>query len=1060
MPYFLHQSNDLQQFIPLLAQEVLRKATIFQPVILVTQNKILEYWLKETLSTQLGVCMAVEFHSQESVIPKFFSLVSPSLFDRKRMLSLKDLEFRLFHALGLLPQENIFLPLRTYLQESSDHKAASLRRQQFAKHLAHLFLSYEKTRPDLIACWKNNAHFFSQHSEQTSTEAWQQALWRKVYADTEAFSQAEVFELLSKKNLQPEKPLPWIGIFGSTFLLESVEKIFLTLASHTEVHRFWWNPSASFWGDALSRRLQSGVESVHPLLENWGKLGRNQLRFFMDQEGLFESEHFRDEFPESLLGQVQRSIFTLEETPLNSTIPKEDDSIKVFSCVGKRRELEVLHDQIAALLNRDSDLCLTDIVVAAPNIEDYTGLIEIIFGMSQSARIPHQIFAPKNSKDSPFLEGVFLLLDLAQSRFTPKSVFHLLRHPCFLRRHGLTLEEIEILRIWVRKLSIRIGWDAAHREELDFSKDARHTWEEAFTRIALGFAMPVESPPKEFEGVFPFPVSGLEEQSRLLGILRALGENLRNVARFSGSFQEWVSKILLCVSENLQPDSPKDREAFLFFEKTLTSLPEIEKMGNAATEKLDFPIFLVFLKDALESESFQKGASGKLLFAPLRAVRAVPFKVMILLGMNEGAFPSMDPKISEDLRPHSPKPLDATQRDVDLYAFLEALASTREKLWIFYSSKDLETHVPKKPALPVQELLHFCQNSFQVTGQILETHPFHSSPHPDPLPQAGEGGGEGGGTIIASFIKEEVSLTPSQSVKILSVESLERFLKSPAEAFFREALQWKMEEIPTDSEGEDHWDLERYTLLNFNHEILKNVDSSEQDSQWITDFVEKQKFSGSWPKGVYGEIALETLNDRAERVLHESRLLELGKRCAPVTLEEKLSLKEMGIILAGIVPAFFEKGFLSVVNATPDLKHHRNAWLYYLLLRHRDSDNRFPQMISAVVSAQGKVSKLSFTLSREEARAILCNLVEFFLLNLETVIPIYFECCEALFHEKTENLLEIFEEATQWCEYSALYFKTAPNFEEETLLHSLEDFTQVFYSTFFSSGKQENPYLR
>jgi len=295
----------------------------------------------------------------------------------------------------------------------------------------------------------------------------------------------------------------------------------------------------------------------------------------------------------------------------------------------------------------------------------------------------------------------------------------------------------------------------------------------------------------------------------------------------------------------------------------------------------------------------------------------------------------------------------------------------------------------------------------------------------------------------------------NKKVEKISLESLERFLKSPAEAFFREGLQLKMDEIQGDSEGEESGQIERYALMRFDQEILKNTALSEVDSEFLADFVKTQTFSGHWPKGVYGEIALEALKDRGHRVLELSRQINLGKRCDPLRLEENLFGVEISspTLITGILPAFFEKGFMSVVDTkTPRLKHHRNAWLRYLLLRHRDQDNRFAQMTSVIVSAHwdGKVSELQFTLSLEEAQNILRGLLETFLLNLEEVIPIYFECCEAVHRKKTEDLSEKFEEAIAWCEYSLLYFKTPPDFEEETLFLRLENFTRLFYGTFFS----------
>lgn len=70
-------------------------------------------------------------------------------------------------------------------------------------------------------------------------------------------------------------------------------------------------------------------------------------------------------------------------------------------------------------------------------------------------------------------------------------------------------------------------------------------------------------------------------------------------------------------------------------------------------------------------------------------MRSLPFKVICLLGLNDGDFPRNTKAAVFDLVAKHPAKGDRARRDDDRYLFLEALISAREILYLSYIGRDI-----------------------------------------------------------------------------------------------------------------------------------------------------------------------------------------------------------------------------------------------------------------------------------------------------------------------------------------------------------------------------------
>jgi len=92
------------------------------------------------------------------------------------------------------------------------------------------------------------------------------------------------------------------------------------------------------------------------------------------------------------------------------------------------------------------------------------------------------------------------------------------------------------------------------------------------------------------------------------------------------------------------------------------------------------------------------------MVAPLAAMRAVPFRVAFVVGLDEASgFSAADRPSALDVR-REPRAGDVSRRDRDRHAFLEVLLGTRDQLTLSYVAIEAKSGAPLAPSAVVLEL--------------------------------------------------------------------------------------------------------------------------------------------------------------------------------------------------------------------------------------------------------------------------------------------------------------------------------------------------------------------
>jgi exodeoxyribonuclease V gamma subunit len=87
-------------------------------------------------------------------------------------------------------------------------------------------------------------------------------------------------------------------------------------------------------------------------------------------------------------------------------------------------------------------------------------------------------------------------------------------------------------------------------------------------------------------------------------------------------------------------------------------------------------------------------------------MRAIPFKAVCLLGMNDGDYPRRSPRADFDLMglPGMSRPGDRSRRDDDRQLMLEALLSARQVLYVSWSGRSVRDNSEQPPSVLVSQL--------------------------------------------------------------------------------------------------------------------------------------------------------------------------------------------------------------------------------------------------------------------------------------------------------------------------------------------------------------------
>jgi exodeoxyribonuclease V gamma subunit len=747
--------------------------------LMLVQSNGIAQWLKLALarapaSGGLGISAAVDVQLPGRFLWTAYraalgrdAVPATSPFDKSR------LTWRLLRLIPQHLQEEDFTPLRDFLGEDPDWQ----KRHQLAARVADLFDQYQVYRADWLADWEHGRDELhdalrGRRTPLLDEQRWQPRLWRLLLEDVgpaqrlghrAAVHQAFV-ERVQSLDVRPAALPRRIVVFGMSSLPQQTLEALTALARFCQVLLVVANPCRHYWADIIEERellkasqrrqidkpglpAQPRYEDLHlhahPLLAAWGKQGRDYIRLLdaCDQPERYRRQFtaidrsidlFEDVAGDGLLQQVQQAILDLEPLPADPSQRRpwhEDDaSLRFHIAHSPQREVEVLHDQLLAMFERAArdgkPLAPRDVMVMVPDIQAYAPHVQAVFGRlaaSDPRYLPCSVADQSARGSEPLIVALEHLLALPESRFTVSEVLDLLDVPALRAHFGFDEAGLPTLRRWIEDAGIRWGLDGEQKRSLQLPALEQNSWRFGLRRMLLGYAV---GDGESLDGIAPYAeVGGLD--AALLGPLSLLLDRLEHywqAFRAPATPAAWCTRLHALLTDFFERSDDQDA---LRLDRLDEALDEWQQACTEAGFADAIPLAIVrehWLQAIDESRLSQRFMGGAVSFGTLMPMRAIPFRVVCLLGMDDGAYPRQQAPVDFDLmaQPGHSRPGDRSRREDDRYLFLEALLSARDALHVSWVGRSARDNSELPPSVLVGQLRDYLAAGWHREGDAAD----------------------------------------------------------------------------------------------------------------------------------------------------------------------------------------------------------------------------------------------------------------------------------------------------------------------------------------------------
>ncbi|WP_148716007.1 exodeoxyribonuclease V subunit gamma [Chitinolyticbacter meiyuanensis] len=892
-------------------------APLENEVVLVFSNGIAQ-WLKLALAEDpeaggCGIAAALDIQLPARFLWQAYrTVLGRDAVPESSPLDKAPLTWRLMRLLPALCDRPEFAALARFLEDDADLR----HRHQLAERLADLFDQYQVYRADWLAAWAHGHDEIATRAglrALTEDERWQAALWRMLLADLGEIGsgragvhQAFVAALAGHDTVPPGLPRR-VVVFGLSSLPAQAVEALAALSRHCQVLLAVHNPCRYYWGDIVEDKallrtrhrhaakpglalLDEALVHQHaqPLLAAWGKQGRDYINL-LDQfddtatyRDLFRAlsgeriDLFTEPGTATLLGQLQHDI--LELRPLNETRARwpaidtaRDASIRFHVAHSAQREVEILHDQLLAHFSADPTLRPRDVIVMVPDINAYAPHIAAVFGQiapSDARYIPYTLADQGQRGRAPLLIALEHLLQLPESRFAASEVLDLLEVPALRRRFGIAESDLPTLQRWITGSGIRWGLDAAQRATLGLPGGVtQNSWRFGLARMLLGYAVGSAEP---LDQIAPYDeIAGLD--AALVGPLHALVEALalaRDELAIPATPTGWGERLMALLPLFFEAGDDEEQALVAQLQQLLDDWLALCEAA-ALTELLPLTVVREAWLAGLDAGGLsQRFLAGAVNCCTLMPMRAIPFKVVCLLGMNDGDYPRIQPPLDFDLMARDYRPGDRSRRDDDRYLWLEALLSARDVLYISWVGRSARDNSERAASVLVGQLRDHLASGWRSADGSELLHAL-TTEHPlqpfSPRYFDGEHG-------LVSYAREWLSaheaapeavagpLPPFQPDAALNLATLRRFLRNPVEAFFAERLKVVLDEVAHDDSDDEPFALDGLARHQLAEAMLSEALQMDEAEAAIARGAARLRLAGALPVGGFGALAEQALS--------------------------------------------------------------------------------------------------------------------------------------------------------------------------------------------------------
>jgi exodeoxyribonuclease V gamma subunit len=968
----LYHSNSIEiladKMIDLISAEPL--APLHCEIVSVP-NIGLARWLPLQFCRKTGVAANIHFPFPASFVWKYLLREFNPLLKNQSSWMPDVLRWRLYEILPQRINNPEFVQLKNWSEQVGDENAL----MELAAKIADLFDQYIVYRPQLLENWQN--HKSPQSADKM--ENWQQILWLDLIKTVNEPHRATLLKELIEKLRSPS--------FNDTHLLPNrlnlfaprlPEPLFIplldSLGKRIPLNIFVLNPCQQYWelivaprtAAKASLKLNSSEDYQEvgtPILALNGKQHQTLISTLNTLDGL-ETELFSQNEPvqtkeKNMLQILKSDILDLaDEAFAKHALYPKDHSIQIHSCHSPVRELEILHQQLLAILNENTEISPADIQVIAPEIDSYAPWIESIFQTENKlTSIPIRISSASGNSTNLLINVFLKIISLIGSRYNVDKVLAILEADEVCNTFGIDHYQLPLIKKWINDAGIRWGIDASTREKFNLPPSDEFSWKKGLERLLLGYAFhPSEN--TIYSARNPLHPAG-DQTGEILGPfisfmealfdLNDLGQQENNMDRWADVTRK-IQSTFLCAAEGTNAFTVLCSQCAEFF----------LDVSNANYQQLvPFSLFRELLSKKLSSAVAVRGTSidGAMQFSSADHARTLPAKVLCFLGLNQGCFPGSQIYDEMNLMLANPCVTDQTPRDDDRAIFLDSILSAKEVLYLSYTGQSQKDNSPIPPSVVVSELTDYLESRFEVIGSDKNSVEEHIV-HLHPLQAFSNVNFDQSDERIFSFsttnlkaakniscgIGDEYQFAPDMlaldygNEKTISLSDLSDFFRNPAKYILQRdsgiSLP-RIEEIPDSVEPFSLDGLQKWKLRS--HILDAQVNNVE-----LSEFSTIAKAREICSAGKSGTLELEKIFEEVKLTLVPARVIQQDLR-SPDSIDIDVCVGQFQI--SGRINNLYPAGTISLSPSSVSATKLLPFWLEHLLL-FTGNDKHFPKSSS------------------------------------------------------------------------------------------------------------------
>ncbi|MCL2735587.1 MAG: exodeoxyribonuclease V subunit gamma [Propionibacteriaceae bacterium] len=696
---------DVEALADRLGQELsLPVADPFAEDLIVTRSGGLQRWLAQRLGLVLGssgqkdgVCAGIQFQTLAQI---------------RRRSSPADLEWShqglmpaILTALDALIDTEDFTQVRIHL---ADPLSRPRRRMSLVDATARRLADLVVWHTDMLAQWNDGDFRRPDGTPMDPSQRWQARLWNRVCLN-HGVTVVEYLDHLGRHAGSLAGRYARVAVFCPQALTPVDERLLAGMDAQVPLHVYTCARTVSSHADL--ERILRGMTRPDAVTDEVLHRLHPVTRHLGDDTDRADA---RPESPMSVLRRVQWAASTGDVLP-----GPGDESIQIHTCPADR-QVEVLAEVLTRVLNEDPSLQPRDILVLAHDMDRHLPALDAWFHPDDSggATARHAMRVSLSSAlpgSDMIADLVTFLIHLVQSRATAEDLLRLCSFPPVMAQYGFSEADVDALSTLIPASGIRWGVNAAQRAAEGMSGFAQNTWMAGLGRMVLGVAL------SEDDLVYRGTVLPLDAvESDTIALVGALGQIIATVRECC---QTWTTPA--------EPTVWADR-----FTRALDALAgagwtttapgrAIASLRRGQSPAMSLAEAETLVDQAWKDQAWQSSfLNGDLGVTPLGTMSKVPFRVVVLFGLDSTTFPRQRVLDGDDLSHDGPQRLDC--RDEDRHILMDALTSARERLILICSDLD-DASAPIDLPAPVADMTRLTSicvdDDLDVATSLIRHHP-------------------------------------------------------------------------------------------------------------------------------------------------------------------------------------------------------------------------------------------------------------------------------------------------------------------------------------------------